>query len=269
VHGVGMGHRPPPPEGLAVGPTITGKIDVADDGDPDGGFLIEDGAMPGAVGSLLPGAFAMAAPTIGTRPEGGPLTTLWRGLREAGGVVQGPYSGALDRSFAYLVMSTDDDHGELSLEGDRLRVRWPAVADRPVVRRHNDTLARATSALNGTYVPDPLWSGPFGDALITVHPLGGCIMADTAEEGVVNHLGQVFRSERGAQVHEGLYVADGSIVPLPLGVNPLLTISAIAERICAHMLGVPLRTDGPPQRGRGDDVAAAPDPPPAPGHGTP
>jgi cholesterol oxidase len=257
VHSVGMGHRPPPPEERAVGPTITGMINL-DDGHPDGGFLIEDGAMPGAVGSLLPGAFALAAPTIGTRPPGGRLAEIRRSVREGAGTLQGPYAGPLDRSFAYLVMSTDDHHGELCLQGDTVRIRWPNVADRPVFRRHNDVLVRATTALDGTYVPDPVWSGPFGHSLITVHPLGGCVMADTAEDGVVNHLGQVFRSCSGTKPYETLYIADGSIVPLPLGVNPLLTISALAERICAHMLGVPLGPGTPPPRKR--RTAAMPGP---------
>jgi cholesterol oxidase len=148
-------------------------------------------------------------------------------------------------------MSTDDDHGELSLVNDTLRVRWPGVADRPVFRHDNGTVARATRGLNGTYVPDPIWTGPFGHALITVHPLGGCVMADTAEKGAVNHLGQVFSSQSGARAYGDLYVADGSIVPLPLGVNPLLTISALAERICAHMLGVPLGPGTPQPPGHG------------------
>src|SRR5512134_2022897 len=67
--------------------------------------------------------------------------------------------------------------------------------------------------------------------VFTVHPLGGCPMADDAALGVVNDLGQVYRSDPGEHgVHENLQVLDGSIIPGALGINPLLTITALAER---------------------------------------
>jgi len=58
----------------------------------------------------------------------------------------------------------------------------------------------------------------------TAHVLGGCIMADTPEMGVINFSGKVHS-------YENLYIVDGSIIPANLGVNPSLTITALAEYI--------------------------------------
>jgi cholesterol oxidase len=60
--------------------------------------------------------------------------------------------------------------------------------------------------------------------VITVHPLGSCRIAEDISSGVVNEWGQVFK-------YPNLYVIDGSIVPTALGVNPALTIAAIAEKL--------------------------------------
>ena len=79
------------------------------------------------------------------------------------------------------------------------------------------------------YVANPLWSPMLREGLVTVHPLGGCAMGDDGSVGVVDHRGRVFAGE-GRDVHDGLLVTDGAIVPRPLAVNPLLTISALSER---------------------------------------
>jgi cholesterol oxidase len=51
-------------------------------------------------------------------------------------------------------------------------------------------------------------------------------MATDVSRGVVDFRGQVFN-------YPGLYVADGSIVPKALGLNPSRTIAALAEHIAA------------------------------------
>ena len=58
-------------------------------------------------------------------------------------------------------------------------------------------------------------------------------MGEDRTRGVVDHLCRVFDADPGKRadaVHEGLYVCDGSVMPRSLGVHPLLTITAVAER---------------------------------------
>ncbi|KAK9823191.1 hypothetical protein WJX72_000953 [[Myrmecia] bisecta] len=62
------------------------------------------------------------------------------------------------------------------------------------------------------------------------------VWLDDAGSGVVDHACRVFASSTGSDIHEGLLVCDGAVVPCSLGANPLLTITAIAERAIALYL---------------------------------
>ena len=65
--------------------------------------------------------------------------------------------------------------------------------------------------------------------LSAAHPLGGCRMADSKSFGVVDHRCEVFD-------HPGLFCMDSSAIPTSLGVNPSLTISAVAERAVEQLI---------------------------------
>ena len=68
--------------------------------------------------------------------------------------------------------------------------------------------------------------------LMAFHPLGTCRMASSSRDGVVDRNGETFEVKN-------LYVADGSIVPTSLGVNPqetIMTLSTlVAEQISARL----------------------------------
>lgn len=235
INGIGLGSRKlgdKPP----IGPCSTVMVDLREGTGPGNGAVMEDGAIPGAVSAFLAPALATASAFLGTEAS----QSLWNEIKEkvraAESEFAGPYTGAIANTLFLLCMAYDDSRGRMFLRDDRLRVDWPGLGQQPQFATASDKIRRIAEALGGSYVQDPVWSNLTGHSMISGHPLGGCPMADDANCGVVNHKGQVFSgTTAGSDVHSGLYVMDGSVVPTALGVNPLFTISALAERSCCEM----------------------------------
>ncbi len=150
----------------------------------------------------------------------------------------------LDHSMTMLGMGHDGAEGKLIWKDDRWQIDWPDLRDshyRKMVFHDFDELAQAHG---GWYKRLRM----FGDTLVSVHPLGGCGMSDDPASGVVNDRGQVFDGRWGCSgqafsqsptVYPGLFVADGSVIPTSLGVNPLMTICAVSERIAEQIVADP------------------------------
>jgi cholesterol oxidase len=234
VNAVGYGdHDVKEPE--PVGPSITGIIDLRGTEHVDEGMVIEEGAVPAALGSYLPALFAAVAPLLGQDTDEGFVDGMQENARVAESLVRGPYHGAIRNTQTLFAMTHDDGGGELRLEGDGLRAVWPGAGRQEGYLRAEQKIYKAVEALGGTFVRNPVGARLLDNALLITHPLGGAVMADDAEGGVVDHEGRVFSGPQGTEVHEGLYVCDGAAIPRSIGANPLLTISAMAERFNARL----------------------------------
>jgi cholesterol oxidase len=230
MNGIGLGKRFDDEDYEPVGPCITSIIDMRHRDNLDEGMTLEEGSIPAPVAPLLTSAFVSLSRLMGTDTDDGHKDWVAEKKREALSLLKGPYHGALNNTQVYLVMTHDDGNGSMHLDSNRLEISWPDVGKQSIFKKVNGKLQEATKALGGTYLPNPQWNKLMNYDMVTVHPLGGCIMGDDAARGVTNHVGQVYNSPSGTSLHEGLYVMDGAIIPRPLGTNPLLTISALAER---------------------------------------
>lgn len=252
INAVGIGEKAGEGSGDVPGPTITGAIDLRDQPNLDAGMIIEEGALPSTLSGMLPAALATLATVVGKDTDEGVLDEARERLRGLRSLAGGADTGAVQNTQTYLVMAHDDANGRMRLDEDRVRIDWPDVGEQKVFESIRSKLEEATAALGGTMVPSPLYNRLLDYGLVTVHPLGGCPMADAADAGVVNDRGQVFSGTSGSDAHAELYVLDGAVIPRPLGVNPLLTISALAER-GAHLIARDrgwTTQERPPQRQR-------------------
>ncbi len=220
VQAVGVGH--PMKEGLTpTGAAVTAQLEIKDDQTLDHELCVQEGVLPSSLAPMLPVMFV---------PNGRLLGALKS-------LISGVYSGPLSRLQTFFAVSHDSSSGRFELEGDQLALKWPNAADEPVYKRMDKLLDSLVTNVGGSYVKNPLAGSVMGHQPATAHPLGGCAMARDAGGGVIDHKCRIFKG--GADetaVHDGLYVIDGAIIPRSLGVNPLLTITALAERAMLHYL---------------------------------
>jgi cholesterol oxidase len=134
--------------------------------------------------------------------------------------------------FFFNVMGQDDASGKFTLKNDRIDLDWDKkISDTPIFQKIEVLLKSLAESMGGRYTPFPLWKGLGNKKLIVTHPLGGCPIAPTSFDGVVDELGRVFdgNKPRGSKdVYPGLFVVDGSSIPGAVATNPSLTIAAQA-----------------------------------------
>jgi cholesterol oxidase len=225
------------------GPSMTSMLDYTG----EHGFLLADGGLPSNFGGLLEivrvvdtihrwWGLPLKAKRLAARLGLSDQSIAHRHLRPRA-------KRPIDQSLVFLMIGRDAADGQMRLTPllKRFDIRWS--------RRSSETLFAAMKKVSGELARG-VGAEPFFaldtwplSGYITVHPLGGCPMADDPQLGVVDDAGRVHG-------YEGLYVLDGSIVPTALGVNPSKTIAALAERgveLLVTRLGGPGGRDEPDQ----------------------
>lgn len=221
----------------APGPTIVGAIRYNPKLPVGQRFTVEDLSFPSAV----VGAAMVAFGALGGEP-----TEVADASEEAARLARdnplAPYqaNNAMNHTMFYLVMATDDAKGTIHLNTNfldpngKVEIDWDGAGREPIFTLINEELRRHARALDAHFISNPLWSLTNMRTLITAHPIGGCPLGEDYMQGAVDEFGRVFTGQ--GEVHNGLFVADGSLLPSALNVNPFLTISALTERIAERLI---------------------------------
>jgi cholesterol oxidase len=144
------------------------------------------------------------------------------------------------RTIILLVMQTLDNSIRLRpikkpFGGVRLQTEQDPDNPNPTyIEAANDAAKRLADKVGG--VAQSSIFEAFANIPATAHILGGAVIGRDEQSGVVDRDGQVFG-------YENLLVADGAAIPANPGVNPSLTITALAERTLSK---VPKKADRPP-----------------------
>jgi cholesterol oxidase len=233
VLGYGTRRQAGPGDARPPGPTIVRMVRYNAAAPVAERVAIEDFSFPSAyvlLGKALFGAIRGEDTDIGDEPAELARIGTDRDLT----ALYAPH-GALNHTMLYLVMGMDDARGTMVFDtpwherDGRVRIEWDKVGQQIIFTRMNEELRRHARALGASFISNPLWNVFNIRHLATAHPIGGCPVGDDYMQGAVDAFGRVFSGD--GSVHEGLFVSDGSLVPSALGVNPFMTISAMAEHI--------------------------------------
>jgi cholesterol oxidase len=215
------------------GPVITSTIRIPDKEDDNGGerrgFYLQEAGYPQFLSWMLqifdtPGAVRDSWRTIGGR-------FIRRWLNEE---LDTDVGAEASRLFGECELSADllpllgmgrgTPDVVMKLRGEKLDLDWHLGNSKPYFDAVRETMREIAGSLSADrFVHFPALY------FVTVHPLGGCPMGRSPEEGVVVAHGKVFGCE-------DLYVADGSVMPGPVGPNPSLTIAALADRSASRII---------------------------------
>ncbi|MFF0558540.1 GMC oxidoreductase [Streptomyces sp. NPDC004266] len=209
----------------SFGPVITSamRVDRKGSGEGDRGFYVEDAGYPEFLNWLVEDNVLTMSNRVArfllrrgwSQLTGTARSRVGRQLGDALG--KGLFTAT---SLPLLGMGRDVPNGRMFLRDGNLDLDWKLAASDRYFDQMNETMERVSRSLGGHYAANPLW---LLNRLITVHPVGGAPMGRTRREGVVDSFGRVYGCP-------GLSIADGSVLPGPVGPNPSLTIAALADR---------------------------------------
>ena len=126
-----------------------------------------------------------------------------------------------ERGFNMLCMRDHDDWLDLHWKDGMLHSKPGAAgAPPPLLEVANDVARRVADNVDGH--PAQTWFA-VADRATSSHFIGGMTMGDNDEQGAIDPYQRVFN-------YPGLHIMDGSVIAANPGVNPSLSISALAER---------------------------------------
>ena len=215
------------PEGA---PDVTRRVAITGSIYPDPHTHIET-VVYGDAGDGISGLFTLLT------GAGSPIT---RPLKLAGAAVRHPVQltrtlnprGWSKRTVIILVMQSLDNAIALRARpGRRGRVRLSTEQDPerpnptfiPAANAFAEWLAERTGGLAQSSIMEAV-----GNIPSTAHILGGAVIGADPSTGVVDARQRVFG-------YENLLVCDGAAIPANVGVNPSLTITALAEHAMSHV----------------------------------